>query len=100
VGRHGAVDVSVGGDEAVSADITKAVESSLGRAELIAVPLTLVRLLLVFRSVISASLPLLVGVIAIMSTFLTLFVLAPPLNPQERSNHVRSNPRPRRSTRR
>jgi RND superfamily putative drug exporter len=74
-GQQGALDVSVGGDEAVTDEITGAVESSLGRAELIAVPLTLLLLLFVFRSVFAASLPLLVGMIAILGTFLTLFAL-------------------------
>src|SRR5262249_9777060 len=44
-------------------------------AELTAIPLTLIVLAFVFRGVIAASHPLLVGVIAIMGTLYTLFVL-------------------------
>ena len=74
-GAQGVLDVKVGGREAVDNEITSTVESSLGRAELIAIPLTLIVLVFVFRSVIAASLPLLVGVMAITGTLLTLLVL-------------------------
>ncbi len=74
-GHQGVLDVAVGGPEAVGTEIGSTVESSLGRAELIAIPLTLILLVFVFRSVIAATLPLLVGGMAIMGTFLTLFVL-------------------------
>jgi len=74
-GRQGVLDVAIGGPEAVGTEIGSTVESSLGRAELIAIPLTLILLVFVFRSVIAATLPLLVGGMAIMGTFLTLFVL-------------------------
>jgi RND superfamily putative drug exporter len=74
-GRQGVLEVSVGGPDAIGADITSSVKSSLGRAELIAIPLTLLLLLLVFRSALAASLPLLIGMMAIMGTLLVLFVL-------------------------
>ena len=74
-GRQGVLDVTVGGPDAIGGEITRTVESSLGRAELIAIPLTLLLLLFVFRSVLAASLPLLIGVMAIMGTLLALFVL-------------------------
>jgi RND superfamily putative drug exporter len=74
-GRRGVLDVTVGGPDAIGGEITRTVRSSLGRAELIAIPLTLLLLLFVFRSVLAASLPLLIGVIAIMGTLLALFVL-------------------------
>jgi putative drug exporter of the RND superfamily len=74
-GPQGVLDVKVGGREAVDNEIASTVESSLGRAELIAIPLTLIVLVFVFRSVVAASLPLLVGVTAIMGTLLALFVL-------------------------
>jgi putative drug exporter of the RND superfamily len=73
--REGVLDVTVGGEEAVSADIVDSVETSLARAELIAIPLLLILLVFVFRSVVAASLPLLVGVMAIVGTFLALFIL-------------------------
>ncbi|MGH9209228.1 MAG: MMPL family transporter [Acidimicrobiales bacterium] len=74
-GRQGVLDVTVGGPDAIGSEITSTVQSSLGRAELIAIPLTLLLLLFVFRSVLAASLPLLIGVMAIMGTLLALFVL-------------------------
>jgi RND superfamily putative drug exporter len=74
-GRQGVLDVTVGGPDAIDTEITTSVESSLGRAEMIAIPLTLLLLLFVFRSVLAASLPLLIGVMAIMGTLLALFVL-------------------------
>jgi putative drug exporter of the RND superfamily len=74
-GTRGVLDVTVGGREAVDNEIASTVESSLGRAELIAIPLTLIVLVFVFRSVIAASLPLLVGVMAITGTLFALFML-------------------------
>jgi putative drug exporter of the RND superfamily len=74
-GAQGVLDVKVGGGEAVDNEIASTVESSLGRAEMIAIPLTLIVLVFVFRSVVAASLPLLVGVMSIMGTLFALFVL-------------------------
>ena len=74
-GRQGTVDVSVGGPAAVNEELRTSVESSLARAEMIAIPLTLLLLVFVFRSLVGASLPLIVGVMAITGTLLTLFVL-------------------------
>jgi RND superfamily putative drug exporter len=74
-GAQGVLDVKVGGSEAVENEITSTVESSLGKAEMIAIPLTLILLVFVFRSVLAASLPLLVGVMSIMGTLFALFVL-------------------------
>jgi putative drug exporter of the RND superfamily len=74
-GAQGVLDVEIGGGEAVDNEIASTVESSLGKAEMIAIPLTLILLVFVFRSVVAASLPLLVGVMSIMGTLLALFVL-------------------------
>jgi putative drug exporter of the RND superfamily len=73
--QGGTLDVAVGGPEGFGTEVGTAVESSLGRAELIAVPLTLLLLLFVFRGWVAASLPLLIGGMAIMGTFLVLFAL-------------------------
>ena len=54
---------------------TETIEGDLARAEMIAVPITLVLLVLVFGGLLAASLPLFVGVIAMLGTFLSLFVL-------------------------
>lgn len=74
-GEQGAVDVLLGGRQAVFADIGGTIKGDLLRAELIAIPLTLVLLLLVFRSVVAAVLPLMVGVLAVFGTFLSLFLI-------------------------
>jgi RND superfamily putative drug exporter len=74
-GAQGPFTVLIGGQEAVFADVGHTIEGDLLRAEMIAIPLTLVLLLLVFRGVVAASLPLFVGVIAILGTLLSLFLL-------------------------
>jgi RND superfamily putative drug exporter len=74
-GFQGDFNVVLGGSDAVFADIGSTIESDLLRAELIAIPLTLILLLFVFRSVIAALLPLFVGVTAIFGTLLSLFII-------------------------
>jgi RND superfamily putative drug exporter len=51
------------------------VEADLIRAELIAVPVTMVLLLFIFRGVVAAALPLAIGALAVVSTFLVLYVV-------------------------
>ena len=74
-GDRGAVSVSVGGSSGVFSDINDHVASSLVKAEAIAVPVTLLLLLLVFGSLVAALLPLLIGTFAIVGTFAELAVL-------------------------
>ena len=74
-GTQGGFTVLLGGSDAVFADIGHTIESDLLRAELIAIPLTLILLLFVFRSLVAALLPLFVGVIAIFGTLLSLFII-------------------------
>jgi putative drug exporter of the RND superfamily len=74
-GVQGGFQVLLGGSDAVFADIGHTIEGDLLRAEMIAIPLTLFLLLFVFRSLIAAVLPLFVGVIAILGTLLSLFVI-------------------------
>ncbi|GAA2698042.1 MULTISPECIES: MMPL family transporter [Streptomyces] len=69
------LEVKAGGGTAVSADISTQVVSDLVLAEAIAIPLTLVLLLFVFGSVVSALLPLAIAVIAIAGAFAQLSVL-------------------------
>jgi RND superfamily putative drug exporter len=70
------IEVAVGGQAAVFREVGETIESDLARAELIALPITLVLLLLIFRSVPAALLPIAVGGFAIVGTFLVLEVLA------------------------
>ncbi|MEU1534662.1 MMPL family transporter [Streptomyces fagopyri] len=67
--------VRAGGGAAVTSEMGKQSGEDLVLAEAIAVPLTLVLLLVVFGSVVAALLPLAIGTIAITGTFAELFVL-------------------------
>jgi len=64
--------VSVGGGAVAQAQINDQVEEDLRKAELYAFPLLFLLSLLFFRSLIAAALPLLVGALAIVGTFLML----------------------------
>ena len=66
--------VTVGGNAVAQQEINEQVESDLRRAELIAFPLLFLLSLLFFRSLVASLLPLIVGVLAIVSTFLMLRV--------------------------
>ncbi|MCX5305968.1 MMPL family transporter [Streptomyces sp. NBC_00160] len=67
-GEHGPVRVSLGGPAAVQREVTRTIQEDLLRAELIALPVTLVLLVLVFGSAVAALLPLGVGIVAILGT--------------------------------
>jgi putative drug exporter of the RND superfamily len=70
---NSAVTVRIGG--ALGTDITTQVTKDLAVAESIAVPLTLILLMLAFGSVVAALLPLSVGLFAILATFAELDLL-------------------------
>ncbi|MFC8420591.1 MMPL family transporter [Streptomyces sp. NPDC057236] len=67
--------VRAGGGAAVGADLSNQVVEDLILAEAIAIPLTLVLLLIVFGSVVAALLPLVIAVIAVIGSFAQLFLL-------------------------
>ncbi|EWM13639.1 MMPL family transporter [Kutzneria sp. 744] len=67
-GRHGSVLVRTGGQAAVADQARHTIADDLTRAELLSLPLTLVVLVLVFGSVVTALLPLVVGAIAMLGT--------------------------------
>jgi RND superfamily putative drug exporter len=67
-GAHGPLEVSIGGPVAVQHEMTTTIQEDLLRAELIALPITLVLLIMVFGSAVAALLPLGVGVVAILGT--------------------------------
>jgi len=69
-------EVTVGGLAAGFNEVNDTVEKDLVRAELIAFPLLALLLLIVFRGVIAASIPLLVGMVSIGGTFLVLRVMS------------------------
>ena len=64
--------VKLGGFAAASADVNEQVSEDLARAEMLAFPLLFLLSVLFFRSVVAASLPLLVGGMAIVGTFAAL----------------------------
>ncbi|MGH9027759.1 MAG: MMPL family transporter [Acidimicrobiia bacterium] len=66
------ITVAVGGIAQVFHQVGEQVEKDLLRAELIAIPITLILLIFVFRGLVAASLPLAVGVLAIVGTFVVL----------------------------
>ncbi|MFE9295390.1 MMPL family transporter [Streptomyces niveus] len=72
---EGGLTIEAGGGTAVGADLSAQVPKDLILAEAIAVPLTLILLLVVFGSVVAALLPLVIGTIAIAGTFAELALL-------------------------
>ena len=75
VSAEGTLDVGLGGGMAMDEAFGRVIESDLARAELIAVPITLILLVFVFGGLVAAALPLLVGFIAVLGTFLSLFLI-------------------------
>ncbi|QIQ06047.1 MMPL family transporter [Streptomyces liangshanensis] len=69
------VTVEAGGGAVVNRTVTSQVRKDLARAELIAIPLTLLLLVLAFGGFVAAMLPLAVGLVAILGTFAELAVL-------------------------
>ncbi|MDX2295175.1 MULTISPECIES: MMPL family transporter [Streptomyces] len=67
-GTHGPVEVTLGGGLAVRHEMQTIIQEDLLRAELIALPVTLVLLVMVFGSAVAALLPLGVGIVAILGT--------------------------------
>src|SRR5215213_1278084 len=75
-GEHDGLVVAVGGQDAVFHQVGTTIESDLARAESIAVPLTLLFLVLVFGGLVAASLPLFIGGLAVFGAFLSLALLS------------------------
>ncbi|WP_370617802.1 MMPL family transporter [Mumia sp. Pv 4-285] len=74
-GDRGPFHITMGGAAAVGVDITEQVGKDLALAESIAVPLIMVLLLLAFRTVAAALVPLVIGGIAVLGTFAVLTVI-------------------------
>ena len=72
----GDLTVKVGGFAEVFRQVGTTIEKDLIRAESIAFPITLVLLVIIFGSIVAASLPLIVGVISIVGAFLILTVIS------------------------
>ncbi|MDQ6853411.1 MAG: MMPL family transporter [Actinomycetota bacterium] len=75
-GSRGPVTVGVGGFAEAFRQVNEQTESDLVQGELLAFPIVLVLMVLVFGSVVAAGLPLVVGALAIVGTFLVLLVIS------------------------
>ena len=74
-GQRDGLTIDVGGVSGVTNDVNTQVGEDLAVAESIAIPIILLLLLVAFRSLVAALLPLAVGMIAIFGTFAELSLL-------------------------
>lgn len=74
-GKFENLDIYLTGTGIFAHAVNSKVKSDLVIAESIAIPLTFILLLLVFGSMVSAAMPLVVGGVAILGTFLILYLL-------------------------
>ncbi|MFD5628765.1 MMPL family transporter [Streptomyces sp. NPDC127072] len=74
-GDKDGVSVRAGGGAAVNSGLSAQVAEDLALAEAIAIPVTLVLLVIAFGSLVAALLPLVIGVIAILGTLAELYLL-------------------------
>ncbi|MCK7622223.1 MMPL family transporter [Streptomyces sp. RS10V-4] len=74
-GRHGPLEVSVTGEAASRAEALRLAEQDQRRAELLALPLTALLLLVVFGSAVAALLPVAVGALAVLGATAVLRLL-------------------------
>ncbi len=72
----GTITALPSGEAALTDAISRQAEKDLQRSELVTAPITAAALVIVFGSVVAALLPLALGVIAVLGTFLVLTVLA------------------------
>ncbi|MEY2432919.1 MAG: putative drug exporter of the superfamily [Acidimicrobiaceae bacterium] len=71
----GGVTVAVSGFGEIFREVGLTIEHDLVRAEMIALPITLILLLIVFGSGVAALLPLAIGALSIVGTFLVLLII-------------------------
>ena len=69
------ITVGLAGSEPIFAAIGETIEGDLARAEMIAVPLTLLLLLFVFGGVVAAGLPVVVGAVSVFGAFMVLWTV-------------------------
>ncbi|MGZ4121299.1 MAG: MMPL family transporter [Actinomycetota bacterium] len=70
------ISTDVTGEVEVTRQISHQAEKDLARADLLTAPLTFVALVVVFGSLVAAGLPLAVGILAVLGTFVVLKALA------------------------
>lgn len=74
-GDYRGLDVRFSGFAEVFHSVGETIEADLVRAELVAVPITLLLLLFIFRGVVAATLPLVIGALSVVTTFLVLRII-------------------------
>ncbi len=74
--ENAAISTDVTGEAEVTRQISDQAEKDLARADLLTAPLTFVALVVVFGSLVAAGLPLGVGILAVLGTFVVLKALA------------------------
>lgn len=67
-GQQGSLEVKIGGEAAVRADLTDTVRGDIATAEMIGVPLVAIVLILVLRGFFAALMPLIVGFVSVIGT--------------------------------
>jgi RND superfamily putative drug exporter len=75
-GQHDGVQIQFGGITQINNDLNDTTAKDLATAETLAIPITLVLLILLFRGVVAALLPLAVGITAITGALAVLRVMA------------------------
>ena len=76
----GPITVRVGGGAPTGNAVGTQIQKDLGKAEMIAIPLTTLLMILAFGSVVSALLPLAIGIMAIIGTLAELWILGSVTN--------------------
>jgi len=74
-GDRGPVTVEVGGSVEIFNQVGETIENDLARAESVAIPVTLVLLIIVFGGVVAALLPVGVGMLAVLGAFFVLWLV-------------------------
>ncbi|MFN8168716.1 MAG: MMPL family transporter [Candidatus Nanopelagicales bacterium] len=70
----GVLRVHVSGAPVVFAAVGSTIEKDLARAESIAIPITMLLMLLVFGTLVASGLPAVIGAVAVLGSFLALFI--------------------------
>ena len=73
--QQGGLTVATSGAEAVGAAVSESITEDLALAESVAIPITMIVLLVVFGSLVSAGLPLVVAAGSVLGSFLVLWLI-------------------------
>ena len=73
--NRGPVTIELAGLEPVFEQVGSSIEGDLARAEAIAIPITLILLIIVFGGIVAALLPVAIGAASVFGAFLVLFLV-------------------------